>query len=342
MPPKDIKKRLSVDMTPGAAAPNDGFADSDAGSNDLDTPEQTGASPSGGRRRSSLSKQQPTFKDRRLEYGGDTAVDVVGEEARIRSMVGTVCRRGKKPDAPCQDDFFIIVDPCFVLIGVLDGHGPVGHLLANLAQKVIRETCLNDLAMMMNNPGQVFASAYQQAHTACEKMAGSHTSGSTVTVSLLRKDDVSTAWLGDSKAILVKKVGKSFECAPLTAEHRPSLPAEKARIEAAGGKVEIYSNKDGADSRVFDKNMEGPGLAMSRALGDLWGHECGVIHEPDVQKASLTGWECFACGSDGVWDFVSNEEVAKRTQKEIKNVLRGATDMATLARPSALRKMFKR
>jgi len=55
-----------------------------------------------------------------------------------------------------------------------------------------------------------------------------------------------------------------------------------------------------------------PGLAMSRSLGDTIAHEVGVVSIPEV-KSFLVGIEdkFIVIGSDGVFEFLTNEDVAK-------------------------------
>jgi len=56
--------------------------------------------------------------------------------------------------------------------------------------------------------------------------------------------------------------------------------------------------------------MEAPGLAMSRSLGDKSGREVGVISEPEIFELILKEEDRFiVIASDGVWEFLSNEEV---------------------------------
>jgi serine/threonine protein phosphatase PrpC len=68
-----------------------------------------------------------------------------------------------------------------------------------------------------------------------------------------------------------------------------------------------------------------PGLAMSRSLGDLVAHSCGVSSEPgkipftilsvllEITKHELDPEEdkFVILGSDGLWEFISNEEAIK-------------------------------
>lgn len=57
--------------------------------------------------------------------------------------------------------------------------------------------------------------------------------------------------------------------------------------------------------------MQVPGLAMSRAFGDLLAHSVGVIAEPEINVTELVhGDEWLVLASDGLWEFVSLHEVA--------------------------------
>ena len=54
-----------------------------------------------------------------------------------------------------------------------------------------------------------------------------------------------------------------------------------------------------------------PGLAMSRSLGDQVAHSVGVSSLPEVQSTLINVSDKFVViGSDGVWEFLSNEDVA--------------------------------
>jgi len=55
-----------------------------------------------------------------------------------------------------------------------------------------------------------------------------------------------------------------------------------------------------------------PGLAMSRSLGDRIAHSVGVSSHPEVLSFLLTPFDKFiVIGSDGLWEFLSNEQVAE-------------------------------
>lgn len=113
--------------------------------------------------------------------------------------------------------------------------------------------------------------------------------------------------LGDSRAVLgTKKNGK--KCAiEMSIDHKPSRDDEMRRINQMGGEV---SEKIMGILRVFKKNDDAPGLAVSRSMGDIMGHECGVISEPEVIERELEPEDAFIIiASDGVWDAMSSTEV---------------------------------
>ncbi len=52
------------------------------------------------------------------------------------------------------------------------------------------------------------------------------------------------------------------------------------------GRVDYYKDMDGkrvGPARVYAKDEDGPGLAMSRSLGDTVAERLGVISQPDVK-----------------------------------------------------------
>jgi serine/threonine protein phosphatase PrpC len=69
---------------------------------------------------------------------------------------------------------------------------------------------------------------------------------------------------------------------------------------------------DGIDgpARVWLKNENIPGLAMSRSLCDEVAKRAGVISEPDIYHEKLGSDVVFLCmATDGLWEFLSNKEV---------------------------------
>ena len=97
------------------------------------------------------------------------------------------------------------------------------------------------------------------------------------------------------------------------------LPGEQARIEAAGGWVRpAEGNSSGSDyapARVFESRenpLLGPGLAVSRTLGDLNAERAGVVPTPEVLTHRVAAEDRFVLlASDGVWEFIDMNEAVE-------------------------------
>ncbi|EOA14729.1 hypothetical protein CARUB_v10028020mg [Capsella rubella] len=129
-------------------------------------------------------------------------------------------------------------------------------------------------------------------------------SGSTAVAAVLTQDHIVVANTGDSRAVLCRN-GMAI---PLSNDHKPDRPDERARIEAAGGRVLVV---DGA-------RVEGI-LATSRAIGDRYLKPM-VAWEPEVTfMRRETGDECLILASDGLWDVLSSQlacEIARFCLRE--------------------------
>ena len=142
-------------------------------------------------------------------------------------------------------------------------------------------------------------------------------SGSTVCLSLLYNKSLICANLGDSRAILCSCNEKNeWKASQLTKDHKPMDKEEYKRIINAGGTVSRMINPEKNDEeigpyRVWGKTQEkGPGLAMSRSIGDGMAKKLGVLGEPDIYEYNLNENDKFViCASDGIWEYLSNEDV---------------------------------
>ena len=142
-------------------------------------------------------------------------------------------------------------------------------------------------------------------------------SGSTVCLSLLYNKNLICANLGDSRIILCSCNEKNeWKASQLTKDHKPMDKDEYKRIINSGGTVSRMLNIEKNDEevgpyRVWGKSQEkGPGLAMSRSIGDGMAKKLGVLGEPDIYEYNLNENDKFViCATDGVWEYLSNEEV---------------------------------
>ena len=86
-----------------------------------------------------------------------------------------------------------------------------------------------------------------------------------------------------------------------------------------GGRIERFIEENGEEVgpyRVWLKNEDYPGLAMSRSIGDLIATTVGVIPDPEIIEYELNEKSLYMimC-SDGVWEFLSNKDVMEISKK---------------------------
>nr|PIL99891.1 putative PP2C [Toxoplasma gondii COUG] len=231
----------------------------------------------------------------------------------MRSLgFGFACKKGLKPDSPNQDDFAALCCSAFRLFGVFDGHGPSGHDVSGYVHRMLFALLLTDESLN-RNPQLALRNAFVATHQSVLAYAA-HTerfdcslSGSTASVVLQTQRRLFVAHVGDSRAVLARQRRDGVVAETLTVDHKPTIPAERARIEAAGG--ELKRLECDIPYRVFLKGRLYPGLAMSRALGDAIASHAGVSCEPDLSTVELDRSCLFVIiASDGVWEFISNQE----------------------------------
>jgi serine/threonine protein phosphatase PrpC len=232
--------------------------------------------------------------------------------------LGLQCRKGLKPEAPNQDSFSVMqVDGIFSMYGVYDGHGAKGHDISDYVKDMLPKLILGDRRFGTSDMPTMLFDKYREmqeliSKTEQQKSMGAMMAGTTCTVVVhdLGQNKITVSHVADSTAVLARYTDashKEIKAIQLTRDHKPDLPDERARIEAAGGRVVFdgYTNH-----RVYAKNARYPGLNMSRCLGDLVGHrEAGCSCEPEVNEH----WLCpedhmlLLC-SDGVWEFISPQQ----------------------------------
>eukprot|EP00434_Breviolum_minutum_P025912 symbB.v1.2.022909.t3/scaffold2052.1/size91004/4 len=132
-------------------------------------------------------------------------------------------------------------------------------------------------------------------------------------VCILQHPDYDSVWvanLGDSKAVLL--VPGEPGVAAETTEHKPSVDSERERVESMGLELQTTIHDDGfVEERLFVLGEDFPGLCMTRSLGDLCVKQHGISAEPEIVTWNVRHPESYMLiASDGVWDFLSNEEVS--------------------------------
>ena len=231
----------------------------------------------------------------------------------------------------------------FNLFGVLDGHGEFGHKISLFARDFIsKEIKKNIEKLELTNLEEIYTELKKDNYALIKKSYekvdqellkqefNSNFSGTTCLIAFQIGNHLITANVGDSRGILIysddpkdKKLkhSKIFE---LSIDQKPELPNEKKRIYERGGIVDQMLDGRGKRNgpfRVWAGKENYPGLAMSRSIGDLKGKKCGLISEPEIIEYTLDEKSKYMiiC-SDGVWEFLSNENVMNIANKYyIKN-----------------------
>ena len=225
--------------------------------------------------------------------------------------------------------------------GAYDGHGgdTVSEFLAQSMHGHVAE-----FGGFIENPLECLKGAFKSMDRRVlkEHQAMSHACGSCCTILTIRPETkkLYAAWCGDSRCVLSRN-GKSVD---LSTDHKPYVPSEVQRIEAAGGHVE--------DNRVCGN------LAVSRAIGDYMMKDFKeehaqlkkegqtkpftadlVVSDADVSETSwMDDDEFVLIASDGVWDKISSQEAVTfvrnklKTSNQLGRIAEGLCDMAIDAR----------
>ena len=210
----------------------------------------------------------------------------------------------------------------FNLFGVLDGHGVNGHYASEFASKYLKKK-FEEISENFQETESLYKELTKNEHQKIidifletdkqiidQKRFDISLSGTTCVLVIQLGDHLICANIGDSRAILIYDENK---IKILSNDCKPDLEEEKKRINMMGGVVERSKLLDGekiGPYRVYIKNEEQPGLAMSRSFGDKKAKSCGVIPYPDfIEYNVCNDTKYMVICSDGVWDFLSNEDV---------------------------------
>ena len=152
-------------------------------------------------------------------------------------------------------------------------------------------------------------------------------SGSTCVSILLKQNDINKIYItnvGDSRTIVIREKDNNWTCKQLSRDHKPTEKDEYNRIIEADGEIEAIEDDNGnwtGPLRIWEKGSEGPGLAMTRSLGDKVGSKIGVVCTPEVFKYFIKEEDrAFIIASDGLWEYMNNQDVANSVKELITNM----------------------
>lgn len=203
-------------------------------------------------------------------------------------------------------------------------HSQVSHEAMHTIFHMLEE-CADEL---YDEPEATLADAFEACNIHLRLMAcepeievNSLESGTCALVAYLHHRQLRIASVGDCRCVLGSRPDNEgeVEALQLSTDHKVSLPLEKERIESTGGWVRMSridpENGEVIPARMYEvegKPWLGPGLCVSRALGDLNALRCGLIPTPEIYKHTICPEDRFLIlASDGVWEFIENEEAVQ-------------------------------
>lgn len=241
-----------------------------------------------------------------------------------------------------QDNYFIFKN--FVqgfdniYMGVCDGHGYYGHEVSgyikeNLPMDLNHLIKTKKLNVLKDDLSAVIKNAFilENKSLLRNRQIDSDLSGSTCVSVIYTPIKLIIANIGDSRCVLgkcieidnyeekdeiigeKKKRNIRWVAENLSRDHKPSLPEEAERILKVGGRIRPMKDEDGefiGPLRVYMKEKDMPGLAMTRSFGDYFGSTAGVISEPEVTEYFFKPEDKFmVLASDGLFEFIESQEV---------------------------------
>lgn len=243
------------------------------------------------------------------------------------SAINTKGQKGLGDNNIGQDNYSVSqLDDGWQVICVMDGHGPGGHWPATRAVQTTPFFLQAPSCKKMLRQGQAKAAithAFKKVQEDLEYRSALdnvdiQVSGCTAVALLVhpRKDKIWVGTSGDSRCIMF--VPGQEEALETTRDHKPSDEEEKARVESSGCEVTRTEYEDGwVEERVNIAGRDYPGISMTRSLGDLLVKNHGIIAEPEVVEWSKVPGAMLFLATDGVWEFLENEDVVRILSKSL-------------------------
>eukprot|EP01138_Halocafeteria_seosinensis_P011355 gb/GECG01011598.1/.p1 GENE.gb/GECG01011598.1/~~gb/GECG01011598.1/.p1 ORF type:complete len:1059 (+),score=123.70 gb/GECG01011598.1/:1-3177(+) len=241
---------------------------------------------------------------------------------------GGMCEQGcpgpGEPSKPNQDSILMTehwdsnVDA--VLLGVFDGHGEYGHFISkrfvsDLPKLVFHSPHFStDICKCLTE--SLLSIEHDLLH---DQSIDPSLSGSTGVVSCIKDGVVYYANVGDSRFILLSRKENAtkdpsswLSLEQLTTDHKPTVTSELRRILLHGGNISALTYDDGSEGppRVWVRDENIPGLAMTRSFGDTAGKRAGVISDAECGSFEISDHHfVLVVTSDGIHEFLENEEM---------------------------------
>ena len=227
-----------------------------------------------------------------------------------------------------QDNYFIFKNFVHgfenIYMGVCDGHGYYGHEVSGFIKEnlpmdlnhVLKKKKLN---LLNDNLSKAIKDCFVEENKKLleNNQIDSDLSGTTCISVIYTPKKLIIANIGDSRCVLGKydSSKNKYISENLSRDHKPTIPEEAERILKVGGRIHPMRDEDGefiGPLRVYMKDKEMPGLAMTRSFGDYFGSTAGTISEPEVTEHIFKEEDRFiVLASDGLFEFIESEKVVE-------------------------------
>ncbi|CAI2386252.1 unnamed protein product [Moneuplotes crassus] len=236
---------------------------------------------------------------------------------------------GYQPDNPSkenQDSPIILPNFCKIekgylqgnihLFGICDGHGKDGLKISSFIAKEVPEKLKDILSSGKDLYQSITLAVNQVEKELFESRKVDYTlSGTTCCLAIIKESMLYFVNIGDSRAIFFPNSMKSFTSKKQeifsTTDHNCNIDKEYKRILKSNGRVERINGI--GPLRVWLKDENRPGLAMTRSIGDETAKKIGVISTPEITIHPFdTKESTLIIGSDGLFEFVNNQELIEK------------------------------
>ena len=231
---------------------------------------------------------------------------------------------GEEPKENNQDNYFIFKNFAdhkdYIYLSVCDGHGVEGHFVSDFIKEVLPyymsenlkgKDILNDKRTVHQIITETFL--LTNSMLVSNENINSLFSGSTCVSVIFTPERLIVPNIGDSRAVLGRfdSSKNKYVAIDLSRDHKPTEKDEANRIYENDGRIQAFM-EDGefvGPKRVWIKDEEVPGLAMTRSFGDRVAATVGVISEPEIKEFNFDENDKFMIiASDGIWEFISSQE----------------------------------
>ena len=206
---------------------------------------------------------------------------------------------------------------------IFGGHGVYGHLASEIAKNEMHRYLEEKIDKLMEISQIEEMSTFMNTmfESIQEKLKNSKgfeflLCGTCLLIVLIITDQIWIINLGDCDGFLSKLNNNDKTIFPIlfNLAHTTERKDEIERIKQLGGKIERskIDDKEIGPLKVWRTDEDIPGVTFTRSLGDILGHECGILSMPEISRNRKSQEDKFLiiC-SKGIWESLNSIEICK-------------------------------